>query len=353
MNYYQSIIFIGISVLTLFFQSCNSTNTFIEESGKPQIDYIINNPTYVGDTITIFGNNFGDRSLESFVKFNDSTIIHYSTCLKWTISQIKFVVPNISADSINVIVKSDTSNKLKIIINRLPELKTVEVPAGNFVMGSEFGAMDEQPVHQVQISRNLIVSQFEINQFYYFQVTGQNPSIRKDNRLPVDSITWIDAVNFCNQLSLLQGLTPSYIISGDKAKWDTTSNGWRLPTEAEWEYLCRAGETYDYSGSPDLNNDGWYNLNSGLHSYPSGLKLPNAFKLYDMHGNVWEWCWDFYDSKYYSQSPLVNPTGPSSGTRHVARGGSYGDGNSLARASNRYFPDDGTIRTGIRIVRNK
>lgn len=353
MNLNKFILLIIIFIVILFFPACKDNNTFITESGKPHIDGIINNPTFVGDTITIFGNNFGDRDLASFVIFNDSTIIHSSKCLKWTISQIKFVVPNTSADTLFVIVKSDTSNKTKIIINRLPELNTVEVLAGTFNMGSEFGAMDEQPVHSVQITHNLIVSRFEITQFYYYQVTGQNPSIIKDNRLPVDSVTWIQAIDFCNKLSQIQGLTPAYVISGDIAKWDTTANGWRLPTEAEWEYLCRAGETYDYSGSSDLNQDGWYNLNSGLHSYPPGLKVPNAFGLYDMHGNVWEWCWDFYGSNYYAQSPSINPVGPANGIRHTARGGSYADGNSLARASNRYFPDDGILRTGIRIVRNK
>jgi formylglycine-generating enzyme required for sulfatase activity len=353
LNFKLLILLFILPVISTAFFSCNNNDLIITESGKPSITKVVKDTTFIGDTITIYGENFGDRNLSSFVVFNDSTIIHSSLCLKWTISQITLIVPNTNTQNIFVVAKNDTSNSFTLIINELPPLDTVEVSSGKITIGSLFGYKDEQPPHDIYISKPLICSKFEINQLFYKQVVGYNPSLIKDNSLPVDSISWVDAIQFCNKLSTIQGLKPVYTIFGDKVNWDTTANGWRLPTEAEWEYLCRAGSNYDYSSSTNLADDGWYNMNSGLHSHSSGLKLPNAFGLYDMHGNLWEWCWDFYSSDYYSQSPYQDPKGPETGSRHIARGGSYADGNSFARASNRYYTYDAIPRTGIRIVRNK
>lgn len=351
-------LFIKLLIIIVCFSLLNSCSedSLINENQSPKIISIQEKDTFVGDTVVIYGENLGDADLKSYVVFSggtSDTIIHSSNCILWTFSKVKLIVPITNSTRINLVCKGKNTDFLEIFINLLPELETVEIPSGIFLMGSEFGLKDELPVHKVEIKQSIIVSKFEINQFYFKQVMNLNPSIIKDNRLPVDSISWIMAIEFCNKLSELTNLKPVYTFFGENVKWDTTSEGWRLPTEAEWEYMCRAGDTSDYSGSKDLNEVGWYNMNSGLKSHPSGLKKANSFGLYDMHGNLWEWCWDFYSSDYYQNSPVVSPKGPVSGVRHIARGGSYGDGNSNCRSSNRFIPNNSIIKTGIRIVRNK
>jgi len=340
-------------ILLVFVQFSCGENTLITESGKPKIDKVEPVNISIGDTIEIYGTNFGDPSIYSYLFLGDTTKISSTQCLKWTISKIKIVVPKLIFEKIFVVVDKDTSNKFQLKINALPKIDTVEIVGGNFTMGSRDGLKDEQPEHEVSISGTLIVSKFEISQRMFSQVMGYNPSIVKDNRLPVDSIEWSVAVDFCNKLSVLYGLKPVYQFTGNNATWDTTANGWRLPTEAEWEYICKAGSNSDYSGSNVVDHLGWYNMNSGLQSHPIGTKQANAYGLYDIHGNVWEWCWDWYSSEYYTNSPKINPRGPAEGDRRVARGGSYSEGNSFARSSNRFYQTEFLPQTGFRIVRNK
>ncbi|OGU59845.1 MAG: hypothetical protein A2X64_04015 [Ignavibacteria bacterium GWF2_33_9] len=345
------LLFCLLSILT----SCQD-NEWISEQGEPVITEISPETTFFGDTLTIYGENLGDRGLNSFIVLSDSInqeIVHSTDCINWTISKVVFVLPNFSAEEVQLVCNSVNTNKLFIEVSRLPALETVEIPIGNFNMGSLFGLKDEFPVHTITISKPIIASKFEINQFYYSQVMKTNPSMIKDYRLPVDSITWIKAIQFCNELSQIQELKPVYTIFGENVKFDTTANGWRLPTEAEWEYMCKAHDTTNYFTNEDLSKLGWFIMNSGLKSHPSGQKSPNAFGLYDMQGNLWEWCWDFYNSDYYGISPVQNPLGPISGERHVARGGGYDSGNSLCRASNRFYPSNPIQSTGIRIVRTK
>lgn len=343
---------IFINIIFIFLISCGE-NTLITESGKPQIDLVMPSEFAIGDTIEIYGKNFGNPSIYSFLVFGDTLKIPASKCLWWTISKIRVVVPKIISDKLYMISDKDTSNIVKIKINVLPKIDTVEVPGGSFIMGSRDGLQDEQPEHEVLIIGTLIVSKYEVTQRLFYQVMGYNPSLFKDNRLPVDSIQWSVAIDFCNKLSEMYGLNPVYRFTGNNAIWDTTANGWRLPTEAEWEYLCKAGSNSDYSGSNVVDHLGWYSQNSGLMPHPVGSKQPNAFGLYDMHGNVWEWCWDWYASDYYKNSPKINPIGPITGPRKVARGGSYIDGNSFARSTNRFYLPEFLKQTGFRIVRNK
>lgn len=328
-------------------------NTLITESGKPEISKITPMEVSSGDTLEIYGVNFGTPTLYSYVFFGDSIKIPSSKCLQWTISKIRVVVPKNAEKRIYVLIDKEKSNAFEIKINVISKIDTVEIAGGKFIMGSRDGLKDEQPEHEIEITRTLIVSKYEVSQKLFYQVMGYNPSIMKDFRLPVDSIQWSSAIDFCNKLSELYGLKPVYKFTGNNAVWDTTANGWRLPSEAEWEYLCKAGSNSDYSGSNVVDHLGWYSMNSGLQPHPVGTKQANKFGLYDMHGNVWEWCWDWYSSEYYLNSPKIDPKGPSTGTRKVARGGSYMEGNSFARSSNRFYQVEFLPQTGFRIVRNK
>ena len=172
------------------------------------------------------------------------------------------------------------------------------------------------------------------------QITKKNPShFSSGNRLPVESVSWFDAVSFCNSLSQKEGLTPFYAIKGESVQvQDWNGLGYRLPTEAEWEYACRAGTTTRYSLGDDENALGqyaWYNANSSSQTHPVGEKQPNAFGLHDMLGNVWEWCWDGYDAGYYAQSPADDPRGPDRAAYRVFRGGGWGSDPLRVRSASR------------------
>jgi formylglycine-generating enzyme required for sulfatase activity len=214
----------------------------------------------------------------------------------------------------------------------------------------------ETPVHNVTISRSFYMSKFEITQSLYKSLVGSNPSNFKDDSLPVERISWYDAVAFCNKLSDRDGYTKCYTISGNSVTCDWDANGWRLPTEAEWEYACKAGSTTDfYNGNNenDLAQIAWYSGNSNDSTHVGGQKKPNKFGLYDMLGNVFEWVWDWKGN--YSGSE-TDPTGPSSGSVKIIRGGSWHNGlvNGMCRSSFRGWEDNpaGHSSTdGIRVVR--
>ncbi|MFC1561009.1 SUMF1/EgtB/PvdO family nonheme iron enzyme [Candidatus Latescibacterota bacterium] len=233
-----------------------------------------------------------------------------------------------------------------------PEM--VSIPAGNFQMGSTTGEAYEQPVHTVTLSA-FEMSTTEITQGQYTAIMGSNPSyFTGDDNLPVEMVDWYDAVKFCNRLSDRVGLEQCY----DESTWecDFSKTGFRLPTEAEWEYACRAGTTTKYytgDTESDLARAGWYSGNSGSKAHPVGQKESNAWGLYDMHGNIWEWCHDWYDSEYYTKSPTNNPTGIQSGLYRVNRGGrwdySAGGCRSAMRAG--HDPNLKHNTLGFRIVR--
>jgi len=187
-------------------------------------------------------------------------------------------------------------------------IEFVLIPAGSFMMGSTNGYPDEKPVHQVTISQPFYIGRYEVTQAQWQSVMGNSPSYFKDcgGNCPVEEVSWDDAQNFINKLNE----------SNDGFRY-------RLPSEAEWEYACRAGTTGDYAG--DLDSMAWYSANSGSKTHPVGGKQPNGFGLYDMHGNVWEWCRDWYDANYYASSPATDPQGPGSGQSRVLRGGSSGN----------------------------
>jgi len=166
------------------------------------------------------------------------------------------------------------------------------------------------------------ISPYEVTQAEYAAVMGTNPSHFKGDTLPVDSVSWYDAVEYCNRRSQLEGLTPAYTIEGKNVTWDKAANGYRLPTEAEWEYAARGGSLskgYEYAGSNNPDEVAWYGNNSGSSTHPVGTKAPNELGLYDMSGNVWEWCWDSWTDAVQADPP----PGASSGSFRVLRGGSW------------------------------
>ena len=216
--------------------------------------------------------------------------------------------------------------------------RMVLIPEGEFLMGSPSGegGNDEHPQHKVYLDA-FYIDKYEVTQEEYEKVIGTNPSRFKGAKNPVESVTWYDAVKYCNARSIKEGLEPCY--NEDTWECDFTKNGYRLPTEAEWEYVCRAGSSGKWSfGNEEgvLGDYAWYKSNCGGQTHPVGQKKPNAFGLYDMHGNVWEWCNDWYDEDYYKNSLDKNPKGPNSGEFRVLRGGSWGDYPFNLRTALRY-----------------
>ena len=233
-------------------------------------------------------------------------------------------------------------------------LDYVSIPAGSYLMGDvEFGTIIERPAHQVSVSA-FEMGVMEITQERYQSITGINPSYFMGEDLPVQGVSWYDAASFCNQLSEKAGLTPCY--DENTFECNYSSNGFRLPTEAEWEYACKAGsETAYYTGNDesDLDVAGWYSNNSNETPHPVGQKLPNGFGLYDMHGNVWEWCNDWYSEDYYATSPTDDPTGPESGTYKMERSGSWYNGCWGCRSTYRvkHLPSFLHDALGFRVIR--
>ena len=218
----------------------------------------------------------------------------------------------------------------------------VRVNRGRFQMGNvenDKSAFDwEKPVHTVTLTYDYWIGKYEVtfNEYdtYCAATAKSKPSDAGWGRgtRPVINVSWWDAIGYCNWLSDREGLKKAYDSDGnllDKSGKVTTDitkvEGYRLPTEAEWEYAARGGQNsrgYKYAGSNDLNEVGWYLDNSGKKTHPVGEKKPNELGLYDMTGNVSEWCHDRWDDSYYSQGPQTNPTGPSGGALRAVRGGS-------------------------------
>jgi len=213
-------------------------------------------------------------------------------------------------------------------------IEFVRIPPGEFLMGSINGANREKPVHLVKITRGFEMGKYEVTQAQWDAVFGSNQSKFKGASLPVDSVSWTDVQAF---ILALNSRKDGYV--------------YRLPTEAEWEYACRAGTTQDYAGN--LDDMGWYDANSGGAPHPVGMKKPNAWGLYDMHGNVWEWIQDWYGEDYYAQSPAADPQGPSSGTNRVERSGAWRPPAWNSRSANRngILPDSRGDAIGFRLAR--
>ncbi|MBM3297156.1 MAG: formylglycine-generating enzyme family protein [Candidatus Aminicenantes bacterium] len=185
------------------------------------------------------------------------------------------------------------------------------IPAGSFLMGSNTGEEDEKPVHRVTITKPFYMGKYEVTQEQWQALMGSNPSRFKGPKNPVEQVSWFDCRAFLAKLkSKASGKNP------------------RLPTEAEWEYACRAGSRSEYSfgdRDADLRRYAWYGQGLSGSTHPVGEKEPNAWGLHDMHGNVWEWCSDVYGGFYYKVSPEIDPQGADFGGERLLRGGSWLD----------------------------
>ena len=240
-------------------------------------------------------------------------------------------------------------------------VEMVEIPAGTFRMGSppdESGRHDNETLHTVTISKSFLMGRFEVTQGQWKAVMGSNPSHFKEcgDECPVEQVSWFDAVLFCNRLSNREGFEPAYRIEGEKVTWDRGADGYRLPTEAEWEYACRAGTTTRFStgdADSDLERTSWYKNNSGGKTHPVGRKTPNEWSLYDMHGNVVEWCWDRRGK--YTSGTVTDPIGPGGGLGRVPRGcgwSSYGRDCRSAYRSGICFSSGRNYYLGFRLSRS-
>jgi formylglycine-generating enzyme required for sulfatase activity len=251
------------------------------------------------------------------------------------------------------------------------------IPGGSFTMGSP---VDEPGRSTIETPHIAIVSgfymcEYQITQEQYQEVMSVNPSYfttansrppdsgETDAKRPVEQVTWFDAVEFCNKQSIIDGLDPVYTISGRTptsgypitsatVEADFNANGYRLPTEAEWEYACRAETITAYhTGNTISDNTGWYNVNSNSKTHEVGKKTANAWGLKDMHGNVWEWCWDWYGA--YPGDGLIDYKGLASGTNRVIRGGSWSSSAQYVRSASRNngYQHISSNTVGFRVVR--
>jgi formylglycine-generating enzyme required for sulfatase activity len=233
------------------------------------------------------------------------------------------------------------SKELAVDLGGGVKLELVLIPAGSFMMGDEKGNDNEKPVHKVTITKPFYLGKYEVTQEQWEAVMGSNPGHFKGLKNPVETVSWDDCQAFLGKLN---------------AKTDRQGSKFVLPTDAQWEYACRAGSTTKYCFGDDgtrLGDYAWYNANSGGKTHPVGEKKPNAWGLYDIHGNVWEWCADWHDSGYYVKSPADDPTGPMKGSSRVGRGGCWDGRAGICRSAYRYYPEPGFryYDLGLRVAR--
>ena len=242
--------------------------------------------------------------------------------------------------ALTVMAQEVKPGKVEVVdLGKDVKLEMVLVPAGKFKMGSpttEVGYEDKTQ-HKVTLTKTFYMGKYEVTQEQWFEIMGVNPSKEKGRMFPVTGVSWNDCQDFIKKLN---------------AK---TNGGYRLPTEAEWEYACRAGTTTAYSFGDNITaKDANYNIGVKIvKPVAVGGYKPNAFGLYDMHGNVWEWCEDWYAA--YPKESVIDPNGPAAGKRRVLRGGSFFSDASDVRSSARFYNEltsrDGSF--GLRLAKTK
>jgi formylglycine-generating enzyme required for sulfatase activity len=334
--------------------------TIIAVSENPQITGINPASAQSGQIIYIAGKYFGATSgNDSYVMFGTNKATEIIT---WTVTEVAVKVPDIASGVYGVSVtaggKKSNSHDFTVMQKAVNLVPLVEIPAGSYMMGSSsVQDQDAYPSHKITFTKPLMVGKYEVSQSAYRKVMSQaNPSRIKDDNNPVEQVTWDDAVDFCNRLSAMEGLTPCYTISGGNVTCNWNAGGYRLLTEAEWEYACRAGSTGKFGNSngseSSINSIGWNASNSTVIKN-IGLLKANDFGIYDMHGNAAEWVWDFYD--FYDEKELVDPAGPESGEERCFRGGGYIDGPNFCSNFKRQSagPEQYQYYIGFRVCRRK
>jgi formylglycine-generating enzyme required for sulfatase activity len=234
----------------------------------------------------------------------------------------------------------------------------VRIEPGQFLMGSppyEKGRNRHEDRHQVTLTRPFMLGTTEVTQAQWREVMGTAPSQFGGEDHPVEQVDWYDAVRYCNALSRRAGLAPAYRIEGETVVWDRQADGYRLPTEAEWEYACRAGTITRYAAgdrNQDLLEMAIHRANAGGGTGPVANLHPNGWGLYDMHGNVWEWCWNW--SADYPSRFVTDPIGPAGGRSRVIRGGAWDSPPASCRAAkhNAANPEMRAPMIGFRVARN-
>ncbi|MBI5325757.1 MAG: SUMF1/EgtB/PvdO family nonheme iron enzyme [Ignavibacteriae bacterium] len=338
-------------------KSSNSVSLTIKENPEPSdafIDYLPQDIAQPRQSITINGKNFGN--IRGAVEFNglkaeDSYITF------WGSSKVTVKVPDEATTGKIVVFTYDSTgtNTAEFKVqNPNPLVNMIKINAGDFTMGSDDEDEWYRPAHAVRITKAYYIGKYEVTQKQYEKVMNfSNPSRIKGDSMPVDRVGWMDAIEFCNELSKMENYDNCYTINGSDVTCNFEANGYRLPTEAEWEYACRAGTTGKYPGQ--VFEIAWTNSDQKSNPQIVGTKQPNAWGIYDMNGNVWEWCWDFYSVDFYGSGPYphVDPSGPATSdvTDRVIRGGSYLDGPEFATSAARGGTFQSNFNLGFRVVR--
>ena len=285
---------------------------------------------------------FADYGVESVEKNRTYVLVLNQMGMSSNPADVSTTVSTVSVSPVQV--PAVPSNTISDDVITIPVkdgicIEMVKVEGGTFMMGATSEMKNpnsnEKPVHQVTLTNDYYMGKYEVTQALWQAVMGSNPSEYKGDNLPVETVSWNDCQKFISKLNSLTGRM------------------FRLPTEAEWEYAARGGKEsrgYQYSGSSNISDVAWYDENSGSKTHPVGTKQANELGIYDMTGNVWEWCSDWYSS--YSSSSQTNPTGSDSGSARVSRGGGWNCNASYCRLSVRFYytPDFRLDILGLRLA---
>lgn len=251
--------------------------------------------------------------------------------------------------------------------NSILNTELVKIQGGTFKMGSKdsdgLADVDEQKEHSVNLS-TFEISKFEVTVWEWKQFIKANkmkmpakPTWGWQDNHPINGVTWNEAIAYCNWLSKKEKLQPAYSKKGPNFNCNFKANGYRLPTEAEWEFAAKGGtlsKGFKYCGSNSLDDIAWHKGNSIGTPHTIGTKLPNELGLYDMSGNVWEWCWDWYNKDFYKLEKGDNPRGPEMGNRRSVRGGSWDSQANYVRPANRISTEPNKTHEfyGFRVARS-